>query len=172
MRALLALILSTTVPIPTNGVADRPSISAGGRYVAYDSSSGVYLHDRQTGATEQISPDGLFPSVSDDGRFVAFMSSASDLVPGDTNGVTDIFVRDRLDATLRRVSVGGNGRQANGFSQMPRVSGNGRYVMFSSAATNLVGGDRNGVRDVFVHDLITGRTTPAASPATVATSGT
>lgn len=104
-------------------------------------------------------------SVSADGRFVAFVSLADNLVPEDTNGTSDIFVRDRLLGTTQRVSVSSRGREGNASSGLlnglgaPSISGDGRFVAFDSDADNLVGGDRNGGPDVFVHDRLTGETT-------------
>jgi len=98
-------------------------------------------------------------SVSGDGHFVAFESSAKDLVDNDTNGRTDVFVRDRVTHTTVRASIGPNGRQANGSSMLPSISADGRWVSFRSGASNLVAGDTNGVDDIFVHDLHTGETT-------------
>ena len=95
-------------------------------------------------------------------RFVAFVSSATNLVRGDTNGVQDVFVRDRLKGQTHRVSVATGGAQANGPSGNPRISADGRYVVFTSDATNLVPGDTNGVGDVFLVDTlrqVTGRVT-------------
>lgn len=109
------------------------------------------------------------PSVCNGGRFVAFQSYASDLVPGDTNGLADIFVRDRnpdgdyqvtVDSmTTIRASVASDGSEANGFSYGPTIATDGSCVWFSSYATNLVPGDTNGATDVFRHDLVTGATT-------------
>ncbi len=108
------------------------------------------------------------PSISADGRFVAFVSSSSDLVAGDTNGVADVFVRDLATGATRRASVAADGAQADGGSGPPAISGNGRFVAFSSEATNLVPRDTNrcfgftvrgSCPDLFVHDLATGRTT-------------
>ncbi len=101
-------------------------------------------------------------SVSGDGRFVAFASEATNLVNGDTNGQQDIFVRDRKHGTTTRVSVSSSGRQANDSSFAASISPNGRFVAFISFATNLVRRDTNGVADVFVHDLATGRTIRAS----------
>ena len=100
----------------------------------------------------------LNPAISADGRFVAFNSFATNLVPGDTNGATDIFVRDRELGTTRRVSVGPGGVQANEASTAAAVSANGRFVAFDSFASNLVPGDDNFARDVFVHDRRAGAT--------------
>jgi Tol biopolymer transport system component len=98
-------------------------------------------------------------SVSGDGRYVAFVSGASNLAPGDTNGLADVFVHDRQGGTRTRASVASDGTQANGSSSNPWISGDGRYVAFESIATNLVSGDTNGTADVFVRDLVTGTTT-------------
>jgi Tol biopolymer transport system component len=89
--------------------------------------------------------------LSADGRFVAFQSSASNLVPGDTNGLDDIFVRDRLKGVTERVSLGPNGVQGNDGSSSPALSADGRFVAFGSWADNLVPGDTNEEEDVFVH---------------------
>jgi Tol biopolymer transport system component len=98
------------------------------------------------------------PSLSADGRFVAFTSKADNLVAGDGNGVTDVFVRDRLAQTTERVSVASDGTEGNGASGSPRSSANGRFVAFTSGAGNLVAGDGNARIDVFVHDRDTGET--------------
>lgn len=96
-------------------------------------------------------------ALSADSRFVAFCSAASNLVPGD-KGETDIFIRDRKLGTTRRVSVGPGGAQANGSSSKPALSADGRFVAFESDATDLVPGDTNGWRDVFVRDRAAGTT--------------
>jgi Tol biopolymer transport system component len=97
-------------------------------------------------------------AISGDGKIVAFASGATNLVAGDTNGVSDIFIHDRATGLTQRISVSSQGAQANGVSHSPALSGDGRYVAFGSDATNLVAGDTNGWRDVFVHDRITGTT--------------
>ena len=101
-------------------------------------------------------------AISGDGRFVAFQSFAANLVAGDTNGVADVFVRDRQTGTTERVSVSSGGAQGNGFSFDPAISADGRWVAFASTATNLVAGDTNGFTDVFVHDRQTGTTERAS----------
>ena len=92
-------------------------------------------------------------AISAGGRYVAFASGASDLVAHDTNGVFDVFARDRRRKTTERVSVGPAGAQANGQSGLSAISANGRFVVLWSDASNLVPGDANGVADVFVRDL-------------------
>ncbi len=158
----------------------EPSISADGRFVAFASVasdlvsgdtngfSDVFVRDRQTGVTERISvstggaegdDDSVSPSISADGRYVAYVSFASNLVGGDTNGTYDVFVRDRQLATTTLVSIDSAGIQANGSSDFPSISADGRFVSFDSNATNLVTGDTNNTNDVFVHDRLTGATT-------------
>jgi Tol biopolymer transport system component len=99
------------------------------------------------------------PAMSADGRYIAFTSSAANLVPGDTNGGPDVFIRDLTAGTTVRVSVAGDGTQTAGASDSPTISADGRYVAFRSDGSNLVPGDTNGVGDVFVRDLTAGTTT-------------
>src|SRR5207248_6383455 len=122
--------------------------------------------------TERVSVDsdgnqgnyctGVESSISADGRFVAFSSYATNLVPGDTNGWADVFVHDRQTRTTERVSVGSTGNQGDRLSFYPVLSADGRFVAFVSEATNLVPGDTNRARDVFIHDRVS-RTTERAS---------
>jgi Tol biopolymer transport system component len=116
--------------------------------------------ERVSVSTHGVVADGPSgePAISAGGRYVAFSSIATNLVEGDTNAVIDVFVRDRVALTTERVSVGDAGREANGPSREPAISADGRLVAFSSAATNLVEGDTNGVVDVFVHDRLDGTT--------------
>jgi hypothetical protein len=101
--------------------------------------------------------------VSDDGRYVAFASTSSNLVPEDVNGTTDIFVRDTLTGTTTLVSGGLDGQPANDWAEFAAtISGNGRYVAFTSRASNLVPDDTNNERDVFVYDRQTGVTSRAS----------
>jgi Tol biopolymer transport system component len=122
----------------------------------------------QTGGTTRVSLDSAggqangqsqAPSISADGRFVAFRSQAANLVAGDFNGLADIFVRDRLTGQTTLASVSSLGLQADGASDRPALSADGRYVAFVSSATTLVAGDTNGVDDVFLRDLQAGTTT-------------
>lgn len=145
---LLPLLLGTH-PHPTNSQTPSPSLFGTNVLITrgYDGSlSNNY---------------SFLPVTSDDGRFTAFYSWASNLVPGDTNGVGDVFVYDRQLAEIRRVSVASDGTQANagpGDYWEVAISGNGRFVTFTSKATNLVAGDTNGHYDTFVHDLLTDET--------------
>jgi Tol biopolymer transport system component len=149
--------------------AHSASISADGKSVAFQASTldrqlDVYVRDRQREETELITSASevwewsTSPSISADGRFVAFQSESSNFVPDDTNGTYDIFVRDRKTGETERVSMASDGAQAEDGSGEPSISGDGRFVAFSSHATNLAPGDTNGVEDVFVHDRRTGET--------------
>jgi Tol biopolymer transport system component len=162
-----------------NSNSSDAALSADGRYVAFNSSASdlvagdtnsapdVFLQDRQTGTIERISLDtsggdpnapSLSPSISADGRYVAFGSLASDLVAGDTNSVSDVFVHDRQSGTTERISVDTTGADSNGLSDVARISADGRYVAFNSSASDLVAGDANSDFDVFVHDREGGTT--------------
>jgi hypothetical protein len=159
------------------GSSTWPYITGDGRYITFqsdarnlvaDGTNGrqhIYVRDRLAGTTELVSmstagvqADNLndIGNISGDGRFVVFISYASNLVPGDTNGSPDVFVRDRQAGTIRRVSVSSSGGQANGSSLWPRISADGRFVAFVSVATNLAGNDANGtVEDIYLHDMQT-----------------
>ncbi|MEQ8842558.1 MAG: hypothetical protein RIB98_16370 [Acidimicrobiales bacterium] len=170
------------------GTASQPSVSADGRYVAFVSTGAdlvagdtngtedVFVRDRVAGTTERVSVTNgggqsagtaSQPSVSADGRYVAFVSTGADLVAGDTNGSSDVFVRDRVASTTERVSVRSSGNQANGASSEPSISPSGEWVAYTSLATNLVSGDSNGVADVFLSARAGGDTTRASVPDTV-----
>ncbi len=98
------------------------------------------------------------PVLSGDGRFVAFSSDASNLVAGDTNGASDVFVRDNTTGAVERVSVDSTATEGDDDPSSPSTSEDGRYVAFNSLASNLVAGDTAGTADVFVHDRSTGTT--------------
>jgi hypothetical protein len=131
--AALALAVGAAGSASAQGITERVSVSSGG--VQGNGNSSHF---------------GT-PAISADGRFVAFKSDATNLVPGDTNNASDIFVRDRQTGTTERVSVGSGGAQGNNISFSPAISADGRVVAFESAAANLVPGDTNGSIDVFVH---------------------
>ena len=120
------------------------------------------MYKRQGLAGAEADHSSVEPSLSADGRFVAFQSNASNLVAGDTNSFADIFVRDRLLGTTVRASVDSNGVPADYVSWHPSLSGDGRYVAFQSAASNLVAGDTNAETDVFLHDFLSGTTERAS----------
>ena len=155
------------------GLSDSLSITADGRFVAFASrandivpgdialNSDIFVRDRLLGTTELVSLNtaggqgnypSMHPAISDDGRWVAFDSASVNLVAGDTNPNSDIYLRDRLLGTLVRVSVGSDGAQADDDSLMPAMSAEGRWISFQSVATNLAEGDTNSAVDVFVRD--------------------
>ena len=160
----------------------RPALSADGRYVVFDSAasnlvagdvdapyatSDAFVHDRQTGQTTMVSvaSDGtkgndvsMSGALSADGRYVGFYSYAANLVAADTNLMPDVFVHDRQTGQTTLVSVASNGTQGNEPSGLPALSADGRHVAFESYASNLVAGDTNSSRDVFLHDRQTART--------------
>jgi Tol biopolymer transport system component len=138
-------------------VATLAPTSTAGAASTREPVTGLASVDRTDG---QADADAVAPSISDDGRFIAFASAAGDIVLNDPNDRTDIFVRDTLASSTVKVtdSCLGGGHQANGSSGNPVISGNGRYVVFESLASNLVALDTNGKRDVFRHDLVTGIT--------------
>jgi Tol biopolymer transport system component len=113
-------------------------------------------------------------SASDDGRFVVFTSTASNLVSDDTNEVSDVFVKDMVANTMTRVSVSSVGTEGNGPSENASISADGRYIAFSSRASNLVSTDDNGVADIFVHDRVertTTRVSVSSAPQTYQANG-
>src|SRR6185295_9624019 len=102
------------------------------------------------------------PALSADHRWLAFASAATDLVPNDTNNLTDVFLYDTQTATMSLVSAGPGGVQANDESFTPTISADGRWIAFVSLASNLVPDDANLAPDVFVYDRQTGTTTRAS----------
>jgi Tol biopolymer transport system component len=147
-------------------------------YGDYNGVADVFVFDRASSVTVRVSidsagvegnGDSYSASISGDGRFVAFTSWANNLVATDTFAFSDVFVHDRDpdvngifdegNGITLRVSVRTNGTQANGNSGNPSISRDGTLVAFDSVASNLVAGDRNGVKDVFVHDWVVAQTT-------------
>jgi Tol biopolymer transport system component len=171
---------------PANGGSGIPAISADGRFVAFSSEASnlvpadmngvrdMFVRDRNAGTTERVSVSSAGAEanaasghaiISANGRFVAFASDASNLVAGDTNGGSsgspsegDVFVHDRVTHTTQRVSVSSAGAQANSVSSALAMSADGRFVVFSSGASNLVARDTNDLDDVFVRDRKAGTT--------------
>ena len=156
-----------------NSASSAPAISDDGRFVAFQSqasnlvpgdtnaSQDIFVRDRQLGTTTRVSVSSAGaqgsgksanPSLSSDGHLVAFESAAPNLVAMDLNGFPDIFVRDLMAGTTALVSVDNTGAQTNGDSGNPVLSGNGRFVAYDSDANNLVAGDVNAKRDIFVFD--------------------
>jgi Tol biopolymer transport system component len=136
-------------------------ISGDGRFVLFDTTGDdrLLLRDLSAGSTEFIADYNGLGTVSGDGRYVAFPSRNASLVPNDTNNKQDIFVFDRQSHAFERVSVDSTGNEANEDSHWPSLSDDGRYVAFTSGASNLIPGDDNGQGDVFVRDRQTGVTT-------------
>lgn len=176
-------VLQTTTRVSvksdgTEGLANGPStgcsISADGRYIAFISGGvlapngltggSAYVHDRVLHTTElgsvstagvSANADTIRTHISPDGSRVVFTSKGTNLTTGDTNGVADVFVRDRQAGTTQIVSVATSGTLGNSDSGGSlSMSGEGRFVAFTSAASNLVSGDTNGKIDVFVRDII------------------
>ena len=173
----------------TNGV-----LSADGRYVVFQSSatnlvtgvSGtqVYRHDRMSGVTLLVSVASTGtpgnnvsrdPSVSANGRYVAFASFATDLVDGDTNSMSDVFVRDMQAGTTALVSSAGSPADGTsglgGLSGAREISDDGRYVAFTSFATNLAAGTNNGRQQIYVRDMTTGAVVRASVDAATGAAG-
>jgi Tol biopolymer transport system component len=179
-RQVPTILVATQAAHPVVGLdALQPAISANGKQVAFTSGASVlvandkngredvFVRDYSQGVTIRVSrPTGAGqansssgnPSLSTDGRFVAFLSEASNLVPDDTNTRGDVFVRDRKNATTERISVSSTGEQANLFTHEAEISGNGRFVLFWSDASNLVPGDGEHSTDLFLRDRVAGTT--------------
>ena len=156
-----------------NEASFSPSISANGRFVAFASDASnlvtgdsndwadIFVHDRQSGDTRRVSvaSDGsqgdfysLQPSISANGRFIAFLSQARNLVNGDSNGQSDIFVHDRDTGKTQRVSIASDGSQGDSYAESPTISADGQLVVFSAYSSNLVDSDSNDQSDIFIHD--------------------
>ncbi len=164
---------------------DDSSLSSTGRYTVFDAYGrlvadqdrldGIYVKDTESqnvviastdaSGNQTMSGSYLSPSISDDGRFVAFVSNDNNLVANDTNGY-DLFVKDLTTQSIVRANVDADGNQANsGFAFGAVMAGNGRYVAFTSSATNLVPNDTDKRDDVFVKDLETGAIVRASTDA-------
>jgi Tol biopolymer transport system component len=173
---------------PAQSVGDLESegvtVSANGRYVAFGSYAAnlvpgdtfntpdVFRRDLLTRRTTRVNVDdagvavsgtdiGSSPQVSADGRHVAFVSDAA-LEAADVNGVNDVYVRDVVAGTTTLVSVATDASAGGGLSGVPSISADGSRVGFFSDAANLIAGDGNGVRDLFVRDLAAETTTRAS----------
>ena len=164
-----------------NDESEYPSISSDGYYIAFKSAADnlvmndnndtgdIFVHDSQTGQTNRVSVassgkegnnESKYPAISGDGRYVAFLSFASNLVDNDTNGVWDVFVRDRQMGETKRVSVNSNGSQLCGTYRLGDsvMSDDGRFIVFVTTANIPMEGDINYDHDVYVHDQVTGET--------------
>ena len=167
------------VPIvSSSGDSFTPSFSGDGRFVVFVSQANnlvtndnlapyldIFVRDLVNNRTALVSVNSSgvgggdensnFPTISSNGQFIAFESAASNLAGADTNGATDVFVRDVQTGTTTRVSADFFGREANGVSGIGSISADGRYVAFHSAASNLVAGDANGTFDIYVRAVVT-----------------
>jgi dipeptidyl aminopeptidase/acylaminoacyl peptidase len=178
------LISSNSTGIIGNTGSSDPAISSDGRYIAFNSTannlvtgdtngrSDIFIKDTQTGITTLVSSDSAGTignnnsnslAISSDGRYVAFSSYATNLIAGDTNNATDIFLKDTQTGVTTLVSSDSAGVIQNNTSYTPKVSSDGRYVVFTSESTNLVSGDTNGGSDIYLKDTQTGVTTLISS---------
>jgi RHS repeat-associated protein len=180
-------VSTTSAGAEGNAPSDDPAISSAGRYVVFRSQASnfvtgdtngtawdIFVKDLQTGTItrESVSSAGTQannasadPVISADGRYVVFRSAATNLVTGDTNGQQDLFLRDRTAGTTTLISKSTGGTLGNGLSDDPTISDDGRYVAYHSEATNLVSGDTNAARDVFIYDRTAGTTTRISTTA-------
>ncbi|MFM2067269.1 MAG: Poly(beta-D-mannuronate) epimerase 7, partial [Pseudomonadota bacterium] len=157
-----ALVTTSSTGVQGDNFSNSAALSADGRYVAFDSFASnlvtsdangrndIFVKDRQTGMLTLVSvdagghagnADSYVPTLSADGRVVAYQSFASNLLAGDTNGVSDIFVKNLATGAITRASTGAAGTQANSDSMAPSMSADGNLVAFYSFASNLVVGD-------------------------------
>jgi hypothetical protein len=165
------------------GIFSAASLSASGRFVSIGTDSTLYVRDSCLGATGNCTPGDAWTAqygantlfggvIAAEGRYVAFASTDSTIVPNDTNGVEDVFLADTCIGAaagcvpqVTRVSVTTAGIQGNGASFSPSITPDGRFIAFTSSASNLVPGDTNGADDVFVHDTCNGAP-PGCVPST------
>ncbi|HZQ48224.1 MAG TPA: hypothetical protein VFC07_14505, partial [Verrucomicrobiae bacterium] len=187
---------AVNAPAGGSGDSLDPVISSDGRYVLFVSAANnlvlnsssnpitpifppklnVFLRDRTNGTTTLVSVnltgtgggngDSLPVDISTNGQYVLFESSATNIVAGDTNNVSDVFMRDLVHGITTLISISTNGGFGNGVSRSSVMTPDGRYVAFVSAASNLVPGDTNHIADIFVRDLQAGTTTLATVGAT------
>ncbi len=172
-----------------NGGSDSPRYSQDGRFIVFSSTASdlttndvngirrdVFVREVAGGRTTLVSVnpagvsgngDSYAADITADGRFVAFVSRASDLVPGDTNRVADVFVRDMVEGRTVIASIATDGTMADGENHAPRIVADGRVVVFGSRATNLdpTGPDDQGRLDVYLRHLGSGVTTLVSAEA-------
>jgi Tol biopolymer transport system component len=175
-----ALISCSTAGGQANGASGFPRVSGDGRFVVFrswatnldpadiDPKPDIYRHDRVTGETVLVShhlvpathPEGAWQSsISYDGRFVAFDCWDDNLVPGDVNGMSDVYLRDMQTGVMELVSVGNQGEIGSMGSDTPSISWDGRYVSFASRATNWFAGNPHFFPHIYVRDRVLGTTT-------------
>ncbi len=176
---VIELVSKSTSGDSAAGFSSHPAISGDGRRVAFVSSAtdmgpvdtnltnDVYVYDRETGVMALGSVDSsgvqtnsscIYAHLSADGRYLSFSTSADNLVPGDTNGTYDVFVRDLETGVTELVSRSSAGALGDGPSLASALSADGRYVAFDSAASNFAAPDTNAEYDVFVRDRVLGTT--------------
>lgn len=164
----------------SDGVSTAPAVSATGRYVAFESSAtnlvtgdsnekkDIFLYDDESAETPitkvtfdtaagPTDGDSTSPSVSSDGNYVVFASDATDLVSGDTNGLKDVFLYSKTGQSISKISQTVAGIAANAESSSPSISGDGRYIVFQSKATNLSDSINTGASNIYLLDR-TGQT--------------
>lgn len=158
---------------PANGYSSSPYISEDGRYIAFSSYASnlvtaplsatlnVFVYERETGEIELVSTNSegepgneqsIAYGISNDGRYVLLTTDSGNFSDVDTNETSDIYIKDRQTGVMKLVSMGMGGAGANDGSYMPNMSTNGRYIVFTSLATNLIGDDSNGTWDIYWHD--------------------
>ncbi|HNN13321.1 MAG TPA: hypothetical protein PKL78_07180 [Anaerolineales bacterium] len=173
----VALASTDSTGSASNGDSQSVSISGDGRYVAFMSDASnlvpndvngfgdVFVHDMQMGTTIGVSVAGnagaFDPSISTDGRFVVFNSRSDNLVANDTNGVADVFVYALQTGQITRASVNSSGIEGDHSSSEPSISGDGRYVVFSTASNNFTTADTYGYTQLYIRDMQNGSTTLA-----------
>jgi hypothetical protein len=183
---------SLPIPAGGDGNSEAAVMSANGRYVLFESMApnlvvisnpapvsglqpprlNVFLRDSISATTKLVSAnltnngggngDSFAGGISTNGQFALFVSSASNLVSGDTNNASDVFLRNLASNTNILISVRTNGGSGNSASRNAAMTPGGRYITFVSGANNLVAGDTNGITDVFVRDRVAGTTTLAS----------
>ncbi|MET0918007.1 MAG: hypothetical protein ABWY07_06230 [Burkholderiales bacterium] len=177
LTGALVIASSDSSGISSVGGSAQPSISGDGQLVAFSSRAfdlvpgfngavpGILLKDLSSGTValastaadgRQANDSSFEPSLSTDGHFLAFGSLASNLVLGDTNAASDIFVKDLQTGAIVRASTAADGTEANNASDLSQISPDGHFVVFRSFASNLVPDDTNAAADTFVKDLVTG----------------
>jgi hypothetical protein len=178
--SVTSLLSQSSMGAQGNASSERPQITDDGSQVVFHSYATSLLSEdgngafpdifvRDIGASQtlvvsinsqgqQTNGNSFNPAISGDGRWVAFESDSFTLASGISNGNVDIFLHDRLLGVTTRVSVSSSGQQSNGDSINPSVSDNGQYIVFESAASNLVEDDTNNADDIFMHDTQTNQT--------------
>ncbi len=168
---------------PANGESYEPSVSDDGSVIAYTSGASnivplepvfstpnVYVYN-QTSGNEIISKDyetgkaasGYSPSVSGDGKQVAFCAFSNRLVKGDNNNLWDIFLWQHGKSALQRISLTATGGERNQGTESssrvvaPAISGNGKFIAYATTATNIVPDDNNGMQDIFLYEIASGK---------------